>query len=286
MQLELPGVAAPAGLRGALNHLLSHVLECADATRAMHHVHARYLLAWFGDRPLTEITYPELRRYYVEEQARGRSRETTRKRLSTLHMALAEAVRNGLLEKVPPWVVIKTDSKPRKTFWTLVQWEAAHLACDDEDFATWVALGYWTGQHTHDLNRMRWSDVDLVRRTWTRRNTKSKAEPTELPMPDRLWRILHDRHEATQPHRRDLISVRSMGHPNRVLRALCRRADAPEISPIDLRRSCETLLAERGTAELFQTTWLGLKSPRMLWRHYRQVTGPTLDDGIAAVNAR
>ena len=42
--------------------------------------------------------------------------------------------------------------------------------------------------------------------------------------------------------------------------------------------------AERGTAELFQTTWLGLKSPRMLWRHYMRITQPTIDAGIAAVN--
>lgn len=284
LQLELPGVSRAGSLRHALDHLLTHALECADATRAMHHTHARFLLAWFGDVQLAAITYPELRRYYVEEQKRGRSRETCRKRLSTLHMAMAESVRMGWLAAVPPWVVIKGDSKPRNTFWTVMQWEAAHLACDDDDLATWIAMGFWTGQHTHDLNRMRWADVDLVRKTWIRRNTKSKAEPLELPMPDRLWSVLKERHDAHTPHRRDLVAGRSMGHPNRILRALCRRADVPEISPIDLRRSCETYLSERGTAELFQTTWLGLKSPRMLWRHYRQVTGPTLDEGIARVN--
>jgi len=284
MQLELPGVAPERGLRAALNHLLAHGLEGADATRKMHACHARYLLAAFGDVPLSDVTYPKLRAYYQDEQARGRSRETCRKRLSTLHMALEEAVRMGWMEKLPPWVVIKGDSKPRNLFWTLTQWEAAHLACDDDDLATWVALGFWTGMHSSDLDRCRWQDVDLVRRTWIRRNTKSKAQPFELPMPDRLWNVLKERKDHLLPHPRDLVAARRMGNPNRALKALAMRADVPAISPIDLRRSCETLLAERGTAELFQTTWLGLKSPRMLWRHYMRITQPTIDAGIAAVN--
>jgi integrase len=164
LQLDLPGVSSAGTLRHALEHLLANALECAHATRAMHHTHARFLVGWFGDCQLEAITYAELKRYYLAEQKRGMSRETCRKRLSTLHMALAEAVRMGWLKAVPPWVVIKTDSKPRNTFWTRTQWEAAHIACDDEDLRTWVALGFWTGQHTSDLNRMRWCDVDLVRK--------------------------------------------------------------------------------------------------------------------------
>lgn len=284
LQLELRGVSTAGTLRHALDHMLANALECATDTRRMHMVHAKYLLVGFGDVPLAGITYAEIRRFYTAEQARGRSRETCRKRLSTLHMALSEAVRMGWLDKVPPWVVIKGDSKPRNTFWTMTQWEAAHLACDDDELRTWVAVAFWTGMHTSDLNRFRWQDVDLARRMWVRRNTKSKAKPLELPMPDRLWVLLQERHTLIQPHSRDLVSGRSMGHPNRVLRQLCHRADVPVVSPIDLRRSCESFLAERGTAELFQTTWLGLQGPRMLWRHYMRVTQPTIDGGIGLVN--
>jgi integrase len=284
LQLELPGVSRAGTLRHALEHLLTHALECADATRAMHHTHGRFLLGWFGDVPLSAIGYPEVRRYYLDEQRRGMSRETCRKRLSTLHMTMAEAVRMGWLTQVPPWVVIKTDSKPRNTFWTRTQWEAAHIACDDDELQTWVALGFWTGMHTSDLNRYRWCDVDLVRKTWIRRNTKSKAEPLELPLPDRLWAILTERYEAIQPHRRDLIAGRSMGHPNRPMRAICHRADVPLISPIGLRHSCETFLSERGCSEEYQVAWMGLRSPRMLWKHYRHLTPTKLEQGAAAMN--
>jgi len=286
LQLELPGVSRAGTLRHALDHLLTHALECADATRAMHATHGRFLLAYFGDeRQLDAIKYPDLQRFYRDEQRRGLSRETVRKRLSTLHMALAESVRMGWLTAVPPWVVIKTDSKPRNTFWTRTQWEAAHIACDDDELRTWVACGFWTGMHTSDLNRFRWCDVDLVRRVWTRRNTKSKAEPLELPLPDRLWSVLHERHETLQPHRRDLIAGRSMGHPNRPMREICHRADVPQLSPIGLRHSCETYLSERGCNEEFQVAWMGLKSPRMLWKHYRHLTPTKVDEGKKAMNA-
>lgn len=282
--MELRGVSTAGTLRHALTHLLADALDCKPWTRKMHANHVRYLLEWFGDRQLDSIGYPLIQRYYLEEQRRGISRETIRKRLSTLHMALAEAVRQGWIEKVPPWVVIKTDSRPKQGFWTLVQWEASHLACDDEDLRTWIACGWWTGMHTSDLNRFRWTDVDLIKRTWVRRNTKTGVQPVALPLPDRLLRVLSERYEANQPHPRDLISARSMGHPNRPLRAVCHRADVPLISPIGLRHSCETFLEERGTTELFQMTWMGLKSPAMLKRVYRHITAPTIDGGIAAID--
>ena len=200
-------------------------------------------------------------------------------------MAMSEAVRQGWLEKVPPWPVIKTDTRPKDAFWTLAQWEAAHLACDDNDLRTWIDCGWWLGMHTSDLNRFRWTDVDLVGKTWVRRNTKSKASPTVLPLPERLWKILKARFDEVQPHPRDHVAGRNMGHPNRPLKEICNRADIPRLSPIGLRHSCETYLEECQASEVFQTTWMGLKSPKMLHKHYRHVTGPMLDKGIAAMNA-
>jgi integrase len=287
LQLDLPGLAAAQSLRAAADHLLANALECRIDTAIMHQRHVRMLLEWFGaDTPVTAIGYPELRRYYVEEQRRGMSRETIRKRLSTLHMVLAEAERQGWVPRVPPWVVIKTDSRPAAGFWTLVQWQAVNLACDDEDLRTWIALGFWFGLHTRDLNSYRWCDVDLVRRTWVRRNHKTGVTPIELPLPNQLQKLLRERHDQLQPHRRDLICARNLGNPNRAIKALCLRAGVTVISPIGLRHSCETFLDESGTTELFQQTWMGLRSPAMLKRHYRHVTPRVLDGGIAAINAR
>lgn len=280
VQLELPSLETTGSLRHALTWLLQYGLECSRATRHMHATFARYLLTHFGDRELSSIGYPELKDYYVREQARGLARETIRKRLSTLHMAMAEAKRQGWLKEVPPWPVIKTDSRPKDAFWTLEEWRRADQECDDQDFRTWVALGFWFGLHTADLNRFRWCDLDLVRGTWVRRCTKGKKQPETLPVPSGLLDFLRRRHDDLQPHPRDLVATRNMGHPNRPLKALCHRAGVPLISPIGLRHSCATLLEDKGTTERFQVEWLGHHSPKMLRQTYRHITPAGIDRGV------
>lgn len=284
-QLELPAISREGHLHECLVWLLTHGLECSLATRKMHADHARFLVAFFGDVHIKSIRYQDIRRYYDAEQVRGIARETIRKRLSTLHMAMEEAVRRELMDRLPPWVVIKTDTRPKEAFWTLEQWQAADAVCDDEELRIWVACGWWTGMHTSDLNRFRWSDVDLWKKTWIRRCTKSKAQPLALPMPDRLHEILLARFGQLQPHPRDLVAGRNMGNPNRAMKALSHRAGVPLIGPINLRHSCETYLEETGADLLFQVTVLGHKSPKMALTVYRHATERTLERGIAAVNA-
>lgn len=161
------------------------------------------------------------------------------------------------------------------------------MACDaDDDLRIWIAVDWWTGMHNSDINRFRWQDIDLVAKRWVRRNTKVQAEPKVLPLPERFWKILKERYEQRQPHPRDLVCGRDLGNPNREIREIARRAGIPEISPIEVgRHSCETYLEECGTDELFQMTWLGLKSPAMLKKHYRHATDVTVQRGIAAIDA-
>jgi integrase len=285
IQLELHGLTADAGLRAACNWL-AETLDCEDWTRRMHADHCRYLLAYFGDRRVDDIRYAELIGYVRHELKRGLSKETVRKRLSTMKMAMREALAHGTLDRLPDFPVLRPQNHPRQGYWTKTQWDAANLACDgDEDFRTWVAVNWHTGMHSSDIDRFRWQDVDVVSKTWVRRNTKVKAEPKTLPLPDRLCGILRERRERLQPHPRDLVCGHPMGHPNRELRDLANRAGIPPITPTEAgRHSAETYLEECGATELFQMEWLGLKSPAMLKRHYRHATAKGMGAGIALVN--
>jgi integrase len=290
MQLELHNVHPPAGLLQALAWL-QESLECTVMTRQMHADHGRYLIAYFGDVPLNGIRYPQLREYVTDEKSRGRAKETIRKRLSTLKMALREGLAHEVIDRLPDFPLIKQERRPKEGFWTLTQWEAAHLANDDDEFRTWVACNWWFGLHTSDNNRLRWQDIDLAAATWVRRNTKNKVEPLKLPLPNRLLAILAERHALIQPHPRDLVCGHSMGHPNRALRELAERAGIPPVSPIEAgRHSCATYLTELAVTdpritETFIMKWLGLLTAMPLKRHYRHLTGPMVDGGIAAINA-
>lgn len=271
VQLELPKIHHCDSLRQSLAWLLES-LECSTWTQKMHADHARYLLTHFGDIPVTGITYAMLREYYRAELRRGRAKETIRKRLSTLKMALREAIAHGALERLPEFPVIKQQTNSKQGFWTRTQYEAIRLACDDEDLKAWIDVGWHTGMHTSDINRFRWQDVDLVRGTWVRRNTKNRVKPAVLKMPARMWELLKARHELLQPHPRDLVCGHNMGHPNRQLRELAERAGVPSISPIEAtRHSCETEMERAGVSQAAQMLWLGLLTPKPLYRHYRHI---------------
>lgn len=285
MQLELPVVSSATGLRQALSWMFE-VLEGAVWTQRMHQDHARYLLAYFGDVPVTSLGYVTIRAYYWDEKRRGIAKETVRKRLGTLKMALREAVAHGVIERLPEWPVIKSDTRRKEGFHTLTQHEALYLACDDEEFATWNACNFWMGSRAKDLDRLRWQDIDVVKGTWVRRSSKTKIREAVLPLPKRLLEILRARHELVNPHPRDLVTGQRMGHPNRALRELCRRAGVPEVSPSEAgRHSCESFMEETGVPKAMQLLWLGLTSERML-KHYRHVTLRTVEASMAAVNAR
>lgn len=289
LQLELPGVSGVGTLRESCNWFLANCMDgLAIKTQEMHTAHCRYFCDFFGDaKSIKAIRYAELKRYKQSEEKRGCALETIRKRLGTLHQVLEEATRRELpqlIATLPPWISIKTDTRRKESFWTLAQYEAARAACDDDlDMRTWVDIGFWCGSHSSDINRFRWGDVNLWKKTWTRRNTKSKAEPIDLPLPDRLHKILLERHTLLQPHPRDLITGRNLGHPHRPIKALALRADVPSISPIGLRHSCGTFLEESGAPPAFIQNWFGHKSVKTYRKHYVHLSEQMVADGMAAL---
>lgn len=287
-QLELTGLSTEGTLFECMTWLIDHDLDCKKPTREMHAGHARNLYKFFGnDRPISSIRYPDLKKYYEEETKRGISRETVRKRLYTLKMAMQSAQRREVMKApLPPWIIIKQKPRKRDRFWTLQEWEAADRHCDDEEFRIWVACGFWTGMHTSDLNRFRWQDIDLFKNSWIRRCTKSDVPAMVLPLPARFQKILVERYGRVQPHWRDLVAGRDMGHPHRTMEELCSRAGVRDISPIGLRHSCVTFLFESGCSPKFVQDWMGHTTQRMTQNVYLHATEKSMNDNIAAVNAR
>lgn len=265
----------PTSLRQAFAWMLP-ALDCAPATRHMHAAHVRYLLQGFGDVDVRGLGYPAIRTWMDAERRRGLAKETLKKRLSTLKLALLEACKRGVIERLPQWPVIRSDTRPTSGFWTFTQFEAAALTCDDEELRTWIVDGWWSGMHLSDLDQFRWGDVDLVAGTWVRRNQKTQVEPAILPMPAGWLAFLRQRRERVAGHKRDLIAGHRIGNCNAELRVLCERAGVPRISTIGLRHSCATYLFGEGWSGGLVQHWLGLTSERMLQRHYRHVLADTV----------
>jgi len=281
IQLCLP-INEPCLLRTLLDEAIP-LVQCKPATRAMHIVNAGLLLRYFGNVDVRTLGFAQLRGYLRDEVKRGLCKESVKKRLSTLKHAMLEAVARRVIERLPEWPQIRSDTRPKEAFWTIDELNAFVVECEDEDLAAWAIVGWWCGFHASDVDRFRWVDVDLERGVWTRRNSKTCVRWVELPIPDGFKVWLRERYLRLGPHPRDLVAAR-LGYPNAAIRRVCKRAGITVISTIGLRHSCETYLAEKGCNELFQQTWLGLTSPRML-RVYRHPTKIGLAAGAELLNA-
>src|SRR5262252_10640291 len=99
-------------LREAISWMIAH-RDCTDATRAQHRDHRRWLVEWFGDCLLAEVTFARVLEYIEAEKLRGVMVATIKKRLVTLRMGLEDGYRRGLLPRtIDWWPSIVSDSKP------------------------------------------------------------------------------------------------------------------------------------------------------------------------------
>jgi len=284
MQLEL-SLDKEGTLYEALTWTIDH-RECSDATKAQHRDHRRWLIDWFGDVALPLVTFAKVTEYISSENARGIMRATVKKRLVTLRMALEDAYRRGLLpHTVDWWPDIESDSRPGEDIWTYDQYRQGRLAFEPGQ-RIGIDILFWTGMHDSDVRRWRRSDVDLARNMWRRYNTKSKADPTWLPLPEEFRRILED-HFVAEGLSSPALKIAPLwwSSPIKPMGRVCHRAGLPRITQLGLRRSCvsyifELAVGKQGknpdeTAE-FVALWLGHKgdpkTSAIIRRHYMRWT--------------
>ena len=143
-------------------------------------------------------------------------------------------------------------------------------------------------------NILRWrrSDVDLCAQGWRRYNTKSKADPAMLPLPDEFRELLEEWFVSEgvvwAAHK---VAPLFWEFPVKSMARVCDRAGLPRITPLGLRRSCVSYQFELGekkgkTPEAIAdwvALWLGHKGdPRtssIIRRHYRRWTPEAIRAG-------
>lgn len=298
MQLEL-AVHQTGRLYEALTWMVEHRRNIAAETRAMHIERRGWLVAFFGDVPVATIDFAAVQRYIDDEHGRGLMLETIKKRLTTLRLALDDSYRRGLLAKpIDWWPTIKSDSVPGQGLWTYQQYRQGRLAFEPAQ-RIGVDILFWTGMHDSDARRWRRSDVDLARRTWRRYNTKSKAEPKWLPLPEEFAEILEEwftNEGISGPTMR--VAPQWWAFPSKGMIRTCARAGVPHVTPLDLRRSCVSYIFELAVkkgmapeqAAEFAALWLGHKgdprTSRIIRTHYLRWTPDAIDVANPFDNAR
>jgi integrase len=257
LQMDLPLWA-----NGSLHHVLSEYLttECdhvADATRRDYLERACWLLAVLG-----ETTGP---------RGEGLLHVTLRKRLVLLRAALVHAHAMGWCDRPPPMLPkLPLDGVRRQSLLTSEQWPRLEAQVCPGAMRRCVQLLWHTGMHTADVFLATTSDFEpdyqwrrengetFALGRWLRRNTKSHATPTWMPMHGQ-FRETARAWLAEVPAGRQVCG--RLWNVRRSIHAACTRAELPLVSPIDLRRSCASLLLGLGCSDEYVRHYLGQTSP-------------------------
>lgn len=193
---------------------------------------------------------------------------TVKRRFVFLYKVMNEAFGRELIDKMPVFPKLRGDGRARKRIHDYKQFQAmrAQLA---EPWRTWVTVGWFTGMHPYDLNRMResWFRLDepykdagghaIAPGQWLRHNHKTDQRDEDL-----VWLPMENDFHAWMSARvqRGAPTDRVCGRywkPSLKLSVACERADVPRISPIDLRRSRATIWCAAGKSDEWIRVALG-----------------------------
>jgi len=253
-----------------------------------------------GDAPIAALTPPVLLAlvdaWRVAGGVGGRplSVATVAKRKSTLGRALRLAVQRGELGAMPQMPEIgQPPLRPRQRVLRTHAELRQLLAALEPRRADWVSVAVWTCQRPGDVERMRWSDVDLharvpamvIRSTKTRRphGIRCKVpQPLVHALRERLARL---EAAGTPPSPTDPL-VDPWPGVSRLLPLVCVRVGLPPMSAMDLRHTGFSWMVRRRGITRAAQEWGGWSDFDMLSRYYAHALPPGLDqaaDELASI---
>lgn len=211
-----------------------------------------------GDRPIADITAPEVLRCLRKVEARG-THETARRLRSTIGTVFRFAVASGLAPNDPTYALrdalVRPKAKPRAAII-----EAAELgklmraiAAYNGQVVTKIALELLAllVPRPGELRQARWTEIDLLSKVWMIPGKRMKMRrPHRVPLAERALALLEDL-KALTGHTEfllpSLVSVRRVMSENTLNTALRRMGyDATEMTAHGFRASFSTIANESG----------------------------------------
>lgn len=262
----------------------------------------QHILPHFRQRPLAEITRAELLAF------RGELGKLTKKNgavlspsrinhiMTPLRMLLAEASERH--EFATPFRNIKPLRLPKLDIHPLSLEEVQRvLATVRKDWHPYLAVRFYTGMRTGEVNGLEWKHVDfdqdliLVRQTIVKgklENTKTDGSMRDIPMVPAVRAALLEQRKLV-PEDCPWVFAQRNGEPinlvnftNRVWHPLLRHLGLARRRPYQTRHTAATLMLGSGENPEWVARILGHANTEMLFRVYsRYVPNLTRNDGRA-----
>jgi len=291
-------VASSPTLAEAFSDLISQTEQrAADHVRSpetveMQEAHARYWARELGaDKPIDQIDEVTLEQIAARPRkppkhaARVAGPETLRKRMSTLRAALRLQCRRRRLARVPEFPPILA---PRPPIPEVLHTYAEAMRLYESlplHRARWYWLAVWTGQRASDVERMTWSDVDLVAKTMLIRSTKTrKPDGIRVRIPAPLFEVLAEMHAETHPRPTDHL-VKPWPSRKTTLPLHCQRCGLPRLNATALRHTNLSWIASVAGITPALCKWSGHSSTRHLERTYAHALPAQLRELTEALDA-
>jgi integrase len=243
----------------------------------MQTLQLKWWASQLGQRVLTDIT-PALIAEYREKLARGegkpRGPATQVRYLAALSHAFAVAVREWQWCDDNPVRKARKPKEPRGRVRFLSDDERRRLlaACQtsrNDYLYLLVVLGLATGARKHELQSLRWSDVNLTRGTLTFQQTKN-GERRTVPLTGQALALMQE-HARVRRIDTTLVFPNATGKKPLSIRGAfvnaVTRAGIVDFTFHDLRHSCASYLAMNGASLLEIADILGHKSLEMVRRY-------------------
>jgi len=219
------------------------------------------LISYFGNHYLTEITPAMISDYKVKRRSDGVSPRTINYELITMSHAFNMAIREwGLVNENPVTKVRKDRVSNNIERWLTSEEEIRLLKESPKWLQDIILFAIHTGLRQSEILDLKWSQVDMNRRTVTIHEQKNRCIDT-LPLNETAMNVLRDRHNPDLPLDR-YVFPNTLGtrKGNRLLlKAFYVALEKSGISNFrfhDLRHTFATRLIRKG-ADLYTVQKLG-----------------------------
>ncbi len=182
-----------ASVKGFLESWLKRKeLEAGETTHARYAVICQQFLAHLAaraGRDLLQLTAKEFISFR-DAQARRLSANSVNVALKVLRAAMAQAVRDGLIDhnEAARVSLLKRDDKFQRRLFTLDELRRI-LEAADEEWRGLILFGLYSGQRLGDLAQLTWQNLDLSRRE-LRLSTEKTGRRQIIPLAKQLMQYI------------------------------------------------------------------------------------------------
>lgn len=223
-----------------------------------------------GKRKLTALSVVHVQQMVNALQEQGLSQRTVQYAVGVLSRALNLAIEYGYLVRNPAEKV-KVRVEKRKIV-ALTPEQARHFLNIAEGHRLYplYRVAIYLGLRRGELLALRWTDIDLNKRTLTIRQAKTEAGVRVLPLSSEMVRCLYNHWEKLQEERNlsewkehGFCFPTSKGTPTtprnlvRNFKYFLKKAGLPDVRFHDLRHTCASIMYEAGIPEAVISKMLG-----------------------------